>query len=56
MRSLTFSKDKKYGIIIDFMDKGKFLSDHSKTRQKQYNKIKGFKIKNKKIKKDFYKE
>lgn len=45
MRSLTASSDKDYGIIIDFMDHGVYLKDHSETRLGMYRKIDGFIIK-----------
>ena len=54
MRSLTASKDKKYGIIIDFMDRGKFLSNHSKTREKLYKKMGKIKLKMVQIPADYY--
>ena len=54
MRSLTASKDKNVGIIIDFIDKGKYLEDSSRVRQKRYESIKGFIIKHKKIMPNHY--
>lgn len=45
MRSLTASSEKDYGIIIDFMDHGVYLRDHSITRLGMYKKIDGFVIK-----------
>lgn len=40
MRSLTADTGKKYGIIVDFMDRGKFIAKHSKKRKKIYEAIK----------------
>ena len=54
MRSLTAAEGKKYGIVIDFMDRGKFLSDHSKKREKLYKKMGKIKLKTKQIPSDFY--
>ena len=54
MRSLTAISGKKYGIIIDFMDRGKFLSKHSKIREKLYKKMGKIKLKIKQIPPDFY--
>jgi len=47
MRSLTAAEGKKYGIVIDFIDKGKYLYDHSIDRLKQYTKHKEFIVKRK---------
>jgi superfamily II DNA or RNA helicase len=55
MRSLTATEGKKYGIIVDFMDRGKFLSKHSKQREKLYKKMGDIKLKVKQIPADFYK-
>ena len=49
MRSLTASSDKDYGIIIDFMDHGVYLRDHSELRLAMYKKIDGFIIKEFKV-------
>jgi superfamily II DNA or RNA helicase len=49
MRSLTASSDKDYGIIIDFMDHGVYLRDHSELRLAMYKKIDGFIIKEYKV-------
>jgi len=56
MRSLTATEGKKYGLIIDFMDRGKFLSKHSKTREKLYKKMGNIKLKIKQIPTNFYKK
>ena len=50
MRSLTASVEKDCGIVIDFIDKGKYTYDHAKSRFEQYNSIKGFQIKTLEIK------
>ena len=44
MRSLTASAGKKYGIIVDFIDRGKFIAKHSKKRLKIYTAIKEAKM------------
>ena len=54
MRSLTACEGKKVGVIIDFMDRGKFLKAHSKSRLKYYSSMPGFIIKRRKITKDFF--
>jgi len=54
MRSLTATDGKSIGIIIDFMDKGKYLRKHSLRRQKQYMEMKGFIVKNKNICHDYF--
>jgi hypothetical protein len=55
MRSLTAVEGKKYGIVVDFMDRGKFLSKHSKKRERLYKKMGDIKLKVKQIPADFYK-
>lgn len=54
MRSLTASKGKKYGIMIDFLDRGKFLGKHSKSRIHLYEKMRNAKIKNRQVPPEFY--
>jgi len=54
MRSLTAAEGKKYGIVIDFFDRGKYLSKHSKQRFSLYKTIQGSKIKIRKVSADFY--
>jgi len=54
LRSLTATSGKKYGIVIDFMDKGKFLGKHSKKRKHLYKKMGAIKLKIKQIPADFY--
>ena len=54
MRSLTATEGKKYGIVVDFMDKGKFLNKHSKTRERLYKKMGKIKLKVKQIPPDYY--
>ena len=39
MRSLTATEGKKRGLVIDFLDRGKFLTKHSKARVKLYRKV-----------------
>jgi len=56
LRSLTATKDKKYGIIVDFMDRGKFLSAHSKRRAALYKRMGAIKLKVKQVPVDLYKE
>jgi superfamily II DNA or RNA helicase len=54
MRSLTATEGKKYGIIIDFMDRGKFIGKHSKKRVHLYKKMGNVKFKIKQVPTDFY--
>jgi len=54
MRSLTFHERKKHGIVVDFIDKGKYLMDHSESRSSQYKKHKGFIVKDKKVPRDYF--
>lgn len=49
MRSLTACEGKKYGIIIDFLDRGKYLNKHSKRRIEIYSKIEASSIVRKKV-------
>lgn len=56
MRSLTASKGKKYGIVVDFFDKGKYLADHSDARYTEYKKNKGLKVKIKKVPAGYFNE
>jgi superfamily II DNA or RNA helicase len=55
MRSLTAAAGKKYGFVIDFLDRGRFLNKHSKRRIKIYRKIGNAKFKTKAVPDDFYK-
>jgi superfamily II DNA or RNA helicase len=55
MRSLTATEGKKYGIIVDFMDRGKFLGKHSKARERIYKKMGNIKLKVRQVPADFYK-
>ena len=54
MRSLTAAEGKKYGIVVDFTDRGKFLNKHSKRRIKTYSAIGKIKLKIRKVPKNFY--
>ncbi len=54
MRSLTACEGKVYGLVIDFMDKGRYLLQHSKTRLKMYQSLSGFKIKERRVPKNFF--
>lgn len=56
MRSLTSHKDKEVGIVMDFVDKGLHLSDHAASRVRKYYSLKGFKIKEKKVSHDHFKD
>lgn len=56
MRSLTGCSDKEKGIVIDFMDHGKYLDDHSLDRCNKYESLDGFEIKKKKVSKDIFNE
>ena len=49
MRSLTASEGKTHGLIIDFLDKGKYLDNHSESRLGQYKHLGGFIIKCRKV-------
>lgn len=54
MRSLTAHEEKRYGIIIDFGDKGKDIIDHSEDRIARYNSIAGFIVKHRKVRRDHF--
>jgi superfamily II DNA or RNA helicase len=54
MRSLTAFSGKTYGIIIDFLDKGRYLTKHSKKRLKLYKSLKGFEITTRKVPKEHF--
>jgi len=54
MRSLTACAGKEHGIVIDFMDKGKYLADHSESRLGLYQKNKGFDVKIKRVPADYF--
>jgi superfamily II DNA or RNA helicase len=54
MRSLTASSEKDCGLVIDFMDKGVYLRDHSNDRLKMYEKIDGFIIKKVDVPTDYF--
>jgi superfamily II DNA or RNA helicase len=56
MRSLTATENKSRGLVIDFVDKGKYLYDHSARRLSIYKKKKGFIIKEKKVPKNAIEE
>jgi superfamily II DNA or RNA helicase len=54
MRSLTACEGKRIGIIIDFLDKGKYLMRHSKKRLKMYQSLAGFKIRIRRVPKTYF--
>jgi superfamily II DNA or RNA helicase len=54
MRSLTACAGKSYGLIIDFIDKGRYLLRHSKARRKMYESLSGFKIKVRNVPKTYF--
>lgn len=56
LRSLTASEGKKYGLVIDFLDKGKYLFDHSEQRLAQYKRQRGFEVKQKNVPVDYFGE
>lgn len=56
MRSLTAHSEKEVGIVVDFIDKGMHLLDHSVTRMNKYYSLKGFIIKEKKVPNDHFKK
>lgn len=56
MRSLTACEGKKYGLVVDFLDKGKYLSNHSEQRLAQYKRQSGFEIKVKDVPTDYFGE
>ena len=53
LRSLTAAEGKETGLVIDFIDGGKYLLASSYKRRNIYSKIKGFIVKNKKVRKDY---
>lgn len=56
MRSLTAAANKKYGIVIDFIDRGKYLYEHSIDRVRQYSKYKEFIVTKKLVPPNFFEE
>jgi superfamily II DNA or RNA helicase len=54
LRSLTAIKEKKYGYIIDFIDRGKYLRAHSNRRIRLYKQMGKIKLKIKQTPKDLY--
>ena len=54
MRSLTAYATKEHGIIIDFIDKGRYLMRHSRARMKMYESLRGFKIKVRRVPKTYF--
>jgi hypothetical protein len=54
MRSLTASEGKAHGIIIDFLDKGKDLRDHSDMRKQKYHSFDGFIVKEREVTKNHF--
>lgn len=56
MRSLTAAEGKTRGLVIDFLDRGKFLTKHSKARLKLYRRVaKKEDIKTKQVPSNHYK-
>jgi superfamily II DNA or RNA helicase len=56
MRSLTAFEGKEYGIIIDFLDRGKYLNKHSKKRIDIYSKIGSAEIVYKQVRSSYFPE
>jgi superfamily II DNA or RNA helicase len=54
LRSLTATEGKKYGLIIDFMDRGKFIGKHSRKRIEHYEKLGNTKVKFKQVPGGYY--
>ena len=54
LRSLRYNKDKNFGYIIDFLDKGAYLEDHSLARLALYESLGGFEITVKKVPKNYF--
>jgi len=54
MRSLTAAEGKRYGIIIDFIDRGKFLGKHSRIRIKLYKKLGNVRMRTKRVPNTYY--
>jgi len=54
MRSLTAASGKKYGIVIDFVDRGDYLNRHSRHRIKTYKRIGNIKLHMRNVPSDFY--
>lgn len=54
MRSLTSAENKSYGLIIDFLDKGKYLQKQGKIRLAMYKSMPGFIIREKRVPKDLF--
>lgn len=53
MRSLTASSEKEYGLVIDFLDKGKYLRNHSSKRYQLYQQLPGFIVKKRRVPRHF---
>jgi len=54
MRSLTAFSGKENGIIIDFMDRGRYLTSHSRKRLKMYQSLNGFIVKFRQVPKNYF--
>jgi len=54
MRSVTGRPEKPFGLILDFMDKGLYLDDHSERRLINYKREKSFIVKERKVSKNFF--
>lgn len=56
MRSLTGRPEKAFGLVLDFMDRGLYLQDHSEQRLANYKKESSFIVKERRVPKDYFKE
>lgn len=56
MRSLTACEGKKVGLVVDIIDSGKYLSEHSSRRLRMYQRLNGFEVKVRKIQPDYFKK
>jgi len=54
MRSLTAAENKEYGLVIDFIDRGKYIYEHSKSRSEKYHSLKGFTIHEIKVPENYF--
>lgn len=54
LRSLTACSGKSIGLVIDFLDKGRYIKRHSEARRERYSKLTGFIIRTRKVPKDYY--
>jgi superfamily II DNA or RNA helicase len=54
MRSLTACEGKEVGLVIDIIDSGKYLAEHSAKRLRMYQRLNGFEVKVRKIGPDYF--